>query len=68
MEDGPAADYEPYPFEVDEARMMAEVERRFSVVEELEAAVIADLQRATHLRQSVLHKSFLIQPLHSDRE
>ena len=37
---------------------MAEVERRLSVVEELEAVVSANLQRATRLRQSILHKAF----------
>lgn len=36
----------------------AEVERRLSVVEELEAAVSANLQRATRLRQSILQKAF----------
>jgi type I restriction-modification system DNA methylase subunit len=37
---------------------MAEVERRLSVVEELESAVTANLQRATRLRQSILQKAF----------
>jgi hypothetical protein len=32
-------------------RIVAEVERRLSVVEELEAVVTTNLQRATHLRQ-----------------
>jgi hypothetical protein len=36
-------------------RMVAEVERRLSVVEELESA---NLQRATRLRQSILQKAF----------
>jgi len=39
-------------------RLVAEVERRFSVVEELEAVVSANLQRAVRLRQSILHKAF----------
>jgi type I restriction enzyme S subunit len=34
------------------------VERRLSVVEELEAVVSANLQRAARLRQSILHKAF----------
>ena len=37
---------------------MAEVERRLSVVAELELMVSANLQRAPHLRQSILHKAF----------
>ena len=37
---------------------MAEVEWRLSVVEELEATVEANLQRATRLRQSILQKAF----------
>ncbi len=42
----------------EQTRIVAEVERRLSVVEELETAVNADLQRATRLRQSVLAASF----------
>jgi type I restriction enzyme S subunit len=38
--------------------IVAEVERRLSVVEELEAVVSANLQRATRLRQSILQKAF----------
>jgi len=34
------------------------VERKLSVVEELEAVVTANLQRATRLRQSVLQRAF----------
>ncbi len=37
---------------------VAEVERRLSVVEELEAVVTTNLQRATRLRQSILHRAF----------
>jgi type I restriction enzyme S subunit len=37
---------------------VAEVERRLSVVEELESVVTANLQRATRLRQSILQKAF----------
>jgi type I restriction enzyme S subunit len=42
----------------EQRRIVAEVERRLSVVEELEAVVSANLQRATRLRQSVLQKAF----------
>lgn len=39
-------------------RIVAEVERRLSVIEELETMVSANLQRATRLRQSILHRAF----------
>jgi len=42
----------------EQTRIVAEVERRLSVVEELESVVSANLQRATRLRQSILHKAF----------
>ena len=42
----------------EQTRIVAEVERRFSVVEELEALVSATLQRASRLRQSILQKAF----------
>jgi len=42
----------------EQTRIVAEVERRLSVVEELEAAVSANLQRATRLRQSILQRAF----------
>ncbi len=41
-----------------QTRIVAEVERRLSVVEELESVVSANLQRATRLRQSILQKAF----------
>jgi len=41
-----------------QTRIAAAVERRMSVVEELEAVVSANLQRATRLRQSILQKAF----------
>ena len=44
----------PNPPLADQTRIVAEVERRLSVVEELDAVVSANLQRATRLRQSVL--------------
>ena len=40
------------------SRIVAEVERRLSVVEELESVVTANLQRATRLRQSILQRAF----------
>lgn len=42
----------------EQTRIVAEVERRLSVVEELESVVSASLQRATRLRQSILPKAF----------
>jgi type I restriction enzyme S subunit len=42
----------------EQTRIVAEVERRLSVVEELEAVVNACLQRAGRLRQSILQKAF----------
>ncbi len=42
----------------EQTRIVAEVERRLSVVEELEAVVTTNLQRATRLRQSILQKAF----------
>jgi type I restriction enzyme, S subunit len=38
--------------------IVAEMERRLSVVEESETLVSANLQRATRLRQSILQKAF----------
>jgi type I restriction enzyme S subunit len=42
----------------EQRRIVAEVERRLSVVEELEAVVSANLRRATRLRQSILQRAF----------
>lgn len=42
----------------EQTRIVAEVERRLSVVEELEAVVTSNLQRATRLRQAILQKAF----------
>ena len=48
----------PIPPLVEQTRIVADVERRLSIVEELEATVSASLQRAIRLRQSVLCKAF----------
>jgi len=48
----------PLPPLAEQTRIVAEVERRLSVVEELESVVSANLQRATRLRQSILQKAF----------
>lgn len=48
----------PLPPWSEQQRIVAEVERRLSVVEELEAVVNANLQRATRLRQSILQRAF----------
>ena len=48
----------PLPPFAEQTRIVAEVERRLSVVEELETVAKANLQRATRLRQSILHKAF----------
>ena len=49
----------PLPPTAEQQRIVvAKVERRLSVVEELEAVVHANLQRATRLRQSILQKAF----------
>ncbi len=39
-------------------RIVAEVDRRLSVVDELEATVAADLKRAERLRQAILRRAF----------
>jgi type I restriction enzyme S subunit len=48
----------PLPPLAEQTRIVAEVERRLSVVEELESVVSANLQRATRLRQNILQKAF----------
>lgn len=45
------------PF-AEQTRIVAEVERRLSVVEELEAVTSANLRRGVRLRQSILTKTF----------
>jgi type I restriction enzyme S subunit len=48
----------PLPSLAEQMLIVAEVERRLSVIENLEAAVDANLTRADRLRQSILSKAF----------
>ena len=48
----------PFPPLAEQERIVAEVERRLSFIERLEAAVDTNLTRAVRLRQSVLEKAF----------
>ena len=48
----------PLPPLAEQTRIVAEVERQLSVVEEQEAVVSANLQRATRLQQSILSAAF----------
>jgi len=48
----------PLPPLAEQTRIVAEVERRLSVIDELESVVSANLQRAGRLRQAVLQKAF----------
>lgn len=48
----------PLPPLAEQERIVAEVERRLSVVDELEATVTANLQRAARLRQAILQQAF----------
>jgi type I restriction enzyme, S subunit len=43
---------------LEQKRLVEEIERRFSVADELKAGAAANLQRATRLRQSVLQRAF----------
>jgi type I restriction enzyme S subunit len=47
-----------FPPLTEQTRIVDEVERRLSVVEELEAVVAANLRRAARLRQAILQKAF----------
>jgi type I restriction enzyme S subunit len=48
----------PLPPLAEQKRIAAEVERRLSVIEEVEKLVDASLQRAARLRQSILERAF----------
>ena len=48
----------PVPPMAEQERIVAEVERRLSIIEELESAVRANLKRAERLRQAILKRAF----------
>jgi type I restriction enzyme S subunit len=48
----------PLPSLAEQERIVADVERRLSVIDELETTVTANLKRAEHLRQTILKKAF----------
>ena len=48
----------PVPPEAEQSQIVAEVERRLSVIDELESTVDANLTRAERLRQSILGQAF----------
>jgi type I restriction enzyme S subunit len=48
----------PIPPAAERQRIVAEVERRLSVVDEIEAVANANLRRTTRLRQAVLQRAF----------
>lgn len=43
---------------VEQIRIVAEVERRLSLIDDLESAIVANLKRADRLRQSILKRAF----------
>jgi len=49
----------PVPPATDQHRIIAEVDRRFSLVREVEAQVEANLRRAERMRQSILRAAFV---------
>ena len=49
----------PLPPSTEQARIIAEVERRLSVIDEMEATAAANLKRTDRLHQSILHRAFL---------
>jgi type I restriction enzyme S subunit len=48
----------PVPPPTEQQRIVEDVERRLSVVEEMEAALAANLKRAERLRQAILKQAF----------
>ncbi|MES2467485.1 MAG: restriction endonuclease subunit S [Verrucomicrobiota bacterium] len=48
----------PLPPLAEQSRIVAEVERRFSIVDEMEFLVSANLQRATSLRRAICNSAF----------
>ena len=48
----------PLPPLVEQEQIVAEVERRLSILQEVEAEVEANLKRAARLRQSILKRAF----------
>jgi type I restriction enzyme S subunit len=48
----------PLPALAEQTRIVAEIERRLSLVDELESAVSVNLQRAARLRQAILQQAF----------
>ncbi len=48
----------PVPPKFEQERIVAEVERRFSVLDEMEQTVSYGLRRAARLRQAILHQAF----------
>lgn len=48
----------PIPPETEQYRIVAEIDRRLSLVREVESQVDANLQRAERLRQSILSQAF----------
>ncbi len=58
----------PLPSLAEQERIVAEVERRLSVVAETEAQVAAELKRAERLRQSILAQAFAGQLVPQDPE
>ncbi len=57
LEDVRSASVALPPF-AEQHRIVSEVERRLSVIDELESVVTANLKRAERLRQAILHKAF----------